>query len=606
MAKVGDQVGKWTLRRLIDDGGQGQVFAGTSAEGGEEVAVKVVKAARPKKRARFLQEVATHAALSSQGAKNIIPVLAHNFEELSDGGVQGYIVMPLAKGTLDDYRELLSGRIELCLEVFSGILEGAKAAHAANTVHRDLKPKNVLFLDHTLKNPLVSDFGICLLRETPTESRLTEVGETVGARFFMAPEQERGGVADIQPNADVYALGKLLHYMLTGRFLHRENLDEAFTAAEFGSDPRYRIILERIPARTIVTRPADRIQTAEELLKIVDDIRGYGGGDGGGGTGGQPLQQPPAEPAASEAEPETHSVVEKQAFRSYTAQLASGNAKALALQFDVLRLEFNDAWAKIHETIRTNPRAGKWAASQLLDTQPRTTAALFAIARTDAARLFPDCKRLIEHILRSSERQSGYPAVFTVPYVLAGFYYMGMSTIALHFENWDILERLLTDKFEWYYQSGRPIFTRGFALSYFFHIEALGRSASEAHNVYREFLAADSVMKDLGLFDDTLLDAYLQTQLLMSLRGAQALQKGEDIALWPDFGRFHGYRVEPILDRMYHNEQYAEQVLRSFGETKSEFFDQLNDRLVRLSGRMSGDRYFWDSISSWEPRSPSR
>jgi len=607
MAKVGDQIGKWILRRLIDDGGQGQVFAATSSEGVEEVAIKVVKATRPKKRARFLQEIATHAALSAQRAKNIIPVLAHNFEELKDGGVQGYIVMPLAKSTLDDQRDLLSGRIELCLEILSGIIRGVQAAHAASTVHRDLKPRNVLFLDQTLKNPLVSDFGICLLRETPDAQRVTQVGETVGARFFMAPEQERGGVADIQPNADIYALGKLLHYMITGRFLYREHLDEAFTTGELASDSRHGVILERILRKTIVTEPAARIQTAEELLKIVEEIRRRGNGGSSGPGGGQPLTRSPAETTtASETGSATPADIERQAFRRHTAQLATGNAKTLALEFDALRLEFNDAWAKIHESIRHNPRVGKWAASQLFDAQPRVTAALFAIARTDTGRLFPDAKRLIEHILRSSEGQSGYPAVFTVPHVLAGLYYMGMSTIALHFESWDILYRLLTDKFEWYYQSGRPIFTRGFALSYFFHTEALGRSASEAHNVYREFLATDPVIKELGLADDSLLNAYLQVQLLMSLRGAQALQKGEDIPLWPDFGRFHGYRVEPILDRIYHNDEYAAHLLRSFGETKEEFFSQLNDRLGRLSKRIQGDRYFWDSIDSWEPRGEGR
>jgi serine/threonine protein kinase len=605
VAKVGDNFGGWTLRRFIGDGGQGEVFAATKLEGGEEVAVKIVKATKPKKRSRFLQEVGIHAALSSQRAPNIIPVIQHNLEELEDGGVHGFIVMPLAVGTLADYREVLVGRVELCLEVFAGILRGVVAAHAASVVHRDLKPSNVLFLDRSLRTPFVADFGICLLKTVATQDRVTEVGETVGAKFFMAPEQERGGVADILPSADNYALAKLLHNMLTGRYLYREEVDKAFTERELHADVRYQQILDRILSKTLVQDPAARIQSATELLEIVESIRRTdGSGDGSGG------EEPEAPPSSSNDESSTtrsgEPNLESSAYRQFVTQLVKGNARALGLEFEGFRREFSDAWATIHKRIEKNPRAGRDAAVELIEAQPKTTAAVLAIARTDTERLFNDYRKLIEFILRSSEGKSGYPAVFTVPHVQAGYYYMAMATFALHFESWDVLHRLLNDKFEWYYQSGRALFTRGYALSYFFHVDALGRGASVAHDLYRAQLSKDPVAAEVGLTETSLLDAYLQAQFVISLRGSQSLEKGEDIPLWADYGRFHGYRVEPVLDRIYHNDQYASGILRAFGETRLQFLEKLNSRLKLLSGRMKGGNFFWDSIESWEPRTSPR
>jgi serine/threonine protein kinase len=134
-----------------------------------------------------------------------------------------------------------------------------------------MKPANVLFLDASF-SPLVSDFGICFLKETPDSERLTDAHETVGPKFFMAPEQERGGVTDVDFSADIYTLGKLLHYMLTGRYLYREKLPEAFHEGELDRDKRLNVIRQQILARTIMEEPASRIQSAEELLEAVEEM----------------------------------------------------------------------------------------------------------------------------------------------------------------------------------------------------------------------------------------------------------------------------------------------------------------------------------------------
>lgn len=88
----------------------------------------------------------------------------------------------------------------------------------------------------------------------------------------MAPEQERGGVTDVDFSADIYTLGKLLHYMLTGRYLYREKLLEAFSEGELDKDKRLNVIRQQILARTIVEEPGSRIQSAEELLEVVEEM----------------------------------------------------------------------------------------------------------------------------------------------------------------------------------------------------------------------------------------------------------------------------------------------------------------------------------------------
>ncbi len=266
--------GSWQVEERIDDGGQGIVYKASSIDVEAEPvrAIKIIKRKDGQSKARFEQEVLKHKELSDVKAPNIMPVIDYNLVDSEDGGFSGYIVMPLAETTLQESIGFLIERTELCIEVFRGIVNGIAEAQNIGVIHRDIKPRNILFLDRLLKEPLVSDFGICFVKYTEEEDRLTEVGETVGAKFFMAPEQERGGVVDISESADVYALGKLLYYMLSGKHMEREDLHSAFSKEEFTADPRLKIIKSRILDKTIVREPDRRVQTATDLLAIVDGV----------------------------------------------------------------------------------------------------------------------------------------------------------------------------------------------------------------------------------------------------------------------------------------------------------------------------------------------
>ncbi|GIH25710.1 serine/threonine protein kinase [Acrocarpospora phusangensis] len=88
------------------------------------------------------------------------------------------------------------------------------AAHALSICHRDFKPTNLMLCpDGTVK---VLDFGLAILREADG-AQFTRVGQILGTPAYMAPEQIKRGVAE--PRSDLYALGCVLHEMLTGRQL---------------------------------------------------------------------------------------------------------------------------------------------------------------------------------------------------------------------------------------------------------------------------------------------------------------------------------------------------------------------------------------------------
>src|SRR5437588_11671103 len=235
-------------------------------------------------------------------------------------------------------------------------------------------------------------------------------------------------------------------------------------------------------------------------------------------------------------------------FSEISQVLARGGWKEVELRFDEAQREFQTAWTRIHEEFGNQPQEAPNAARKLIAAQPLATSLTLAMSRSDSVELFRKFQRFLEFMTRQTERMPGYPAIAGIPHVQAGFLYMTATVMALHWEAWGLFEKLLTSKFEWYYQSGRALFSYPFDLPYFFHSEALGRGASKIHDFFRKELAEPDIVAVTGLAGDQLVDVYIQTQMLMCLKVAQLHAKGEDVSIWPDFGRFYGERVTRLLD----------------------------------------------------------
>ena len=187
--------------------------------------------------ARFRNEVEILRQLNDD---HVIKLVDAQVWENGDND-SSYLVMPVAvHGDLDARLSLYADQLDSTIQVVLQIARALKHAHDAGVVHRDIKPGNILFpsVGHEV---WVSDFGLSL--DLTAEERNTPVDEVVGPRIFIAPELTEYGVRDVKPAADVYSLGQLIFYMLTGGkwVSHLNVLDQRYDAV-FSRGERYRLV----------------------------------------------------------------------------------------------------------------------------------------------------------------------------------------------------------------------------------------------------------------------------------------------------------------------------------------------------------------------------
>ena len=186
---------RYDITGVAGYGGMGTVYIARDRILDRDVAVKVLDVAdqHGSRAARLQREAHILARLDHPG---IVPV--HDAGTLADG--RAFYVMKLVKGRrLDD---LIGDRLPLAnrLTVFGRILDAVAFAHAHGVVHRDLKPENVMV--GGFGEVYVMDWGVAQDGGADSEAAV------VGTPGFMAPEQALA--RDVDPRADVYALGILL------------------------------------------------------------------------------------------------------------------------------------------------------------------------------------------------------------------------------------------------------------------------------------------------------------------------------------------------------------------------------------------------------------
>jgi serine/threonine protein kinase len=205
--KRGHRFGSYTIDQLIARGGMSAVYSATHTALDRTVALKVLNTDLSSDRVtreRFTNEWRIAAGLRHP---NILPVHdagevdGHLFlaMELIEGGDLGHEL--LIDGALDpDRAVLILGQMAAALD----------AAHAADLVHRDFKPGNILLRG---EHAYLTDFGLSKLLGS-NRTRLTAPGRMVGTAEYLSPEQIRG--EQVTPATDVYALGCVIFEALTG------------------------------------------------------------------------------------------------------------------------------------------------------------------------------------------------------------------------------------------------------------------------------------------------------------------------------------------------------------------------------------------------------
>jgi hypothetical protein len=165
------------------------------------------------------------------------------------------------------------------------VADAVEYAHRHGVIHRDLKPENILI--DPQGRPRVTDFGLAK-RSGPGDPALTARGEVIGTPTYIPPEQAVGDIDHIGPHTDVYSLGGVLYFLLTGQPPFRgRTVTEVLAQVMLGEptpprqlNPQAPEALEAICLKCLQKDPARRYPSAAALAEALRAAHLFGGGPG--------------------------------------------------------------------------------------------------------------------------------------------------------------------------------------------------------------------------------------------------------------------------------------------------------------------------------------
>jgi urea transport system substrate-binding protein len=263
---IGRKLDKYEIKGELGRGGMGVVLRAHDPLIDREVAIKLLPAelaTNDSALQRFLSEAKAAGKLNHAHVASI-------FEIGQDGSTYFLVMELLPGGSVADRlaKNGACGLLEATLITIDAC-KGLAAAHAAGLVHRDIKPANLLVTaDGSVK---VTDFG--LAKASAATQQLTQTGMIVGTPNYMSPEQCNAQPVDAR--SDLYSLGATYYSLLTGHQPYEESqtVMQVMYGHCHGQIPDPRAISATIPAacsaiiaRAMAKAPADRYQTANEML----------------------------------------------------------------------------------------------------------------------------------------------------------------------------------------------------------------------------------------------------------------------------------------------------------------------------------------------------
>ncbi len=266
----GHQLGPYEIEALIGSGGMGRVYRARDPRLGRNVAIKTLPPAAvsdPDVARRFETEARTVGSLDHP---NLLVIY-----DVGRVGEVPYLVSELLDGETLRERIRRQGALpeRQAIDLAMQIVRGLAAAHARGIVHRDLKPEN-LFLTHDRRVKIL-DFGIAKRIQIPganapltAAESLTATGVIVGTVGYMAPEQLLGEPIDAR--ADIFALGVVMHEMLSGTPPFRRETAVATMSAIVSDDPPdltepVSPVLAQIVRRCLEKSRDERFHSAHDL-----------------------------------------------------------------------------------------------------------------------------------------------------------------------------------------------------------------------------------------------------------------------------------------------------------------------------------------------------
>lgn len=263
---------RYEVQEIIGVGGMALVYKAYDRVDDRVVAIKILKdeyLSNEEYRMRFKNE---SKAISVLNHPNIVKVYDVCFSDTIQ-----YIVMEHVEGiTLKEFikRQKVLDWKEALLFVVQ-ILKALQHAHDKGVIHRDIKPQNILLLPNA--SIKVTDFGIAGFKRGEVQS--FSDNDAIGSVHYVSPEQAKGDYTD--EKSDIYSVGVVMYEMLTGKMPFDSETDENVAWMQVESEavrpteinPFIPDGLEQITLRAMQKNPADRYQSAAELLMDIDELR---------------------------------------------------------------------------------------------------------------------------------------------------------------------------------------------------------------------------------------------------------------------------------------------------------------------------------------------
>jgi eukaryotic-like serine/threonine-protein kinase len=276
--EAGTLIDRYRIDAELGRGAMGVVFRARDPKLDRIVAIKTVSlagldsAAEQEYRKRFVVEAQAAGRLSHPGIVTMFDVREDEPEP--------YLVMEYVKG--QSLQQLVSREnrtlpLSTTLRLVQEIAEALHYAHAQGVIHRDIKPANILVDENG--HAKIADFGIAKLNQT----NLTLHGQVLGSPAYMAPEQLGDG--DVDSRSDLFSLGVILYYTLTGhrpfqanstttvcfKLVNHEPLPVSSFQANLSPE------LDNIVLRAMAKDPAQRYQTGMAMASDIERLREISG-----------------------------------------------------------------------------------------------------------------------------------------------------------------------------------------------------------------------------------------------------------------------------------------------------------------------------------------
>jgi serine/threonine-protein kinase len=283
-AQKAQDLGSYHLESLIGRGGMGEVWRARHKMLAREAAIKIIRpelvegaSARQADVAvrRFEREARVTADLQSPHT-----VYLYDFGTSREGHF--YFVMELLDGVslqklVQTFGPQPGSRV---IHLMRQVCLSLEEAHARGLVHRDLKPSNIMACKVALQHDFVKvlDFGLVKPTQAEDFTHLTVEGVSAGTPGYIAPEIAMGEER-IDGRADLYTLGCVAYYLLTGSLVFTETSPTAMAVAHVQKAPvppseRTELPiapdLEAVVLRCLAKSPADRPASARALIRLLD------------------------------------------------------------------------------------------------------------------------------------------------------------------------------------------------------------------------------------------------------------------------------------------------------------------------------------------------